>query len=472
MNFNSFTFFVFLIPVLAAYYLLPWRFGRYALLLGSYAFYGSAQPWYCILLLISTVVDYLVCLRMAAIEVRSRRRNYLLLSIVVNIGLLATFKYGAFIAENLSFLVPGARSASMPFSNIILPVGISFYTFQTLSYTIDVYRGRLKPCRSFINFALYVSFFPQLVAGPIERADKLIPQLSRKNAWDSNNFMLGLERVLWGLIKKTVFADRLAVFVNEVYAAPSEASSLVLLLAATAFLLQLYLDFSAYCDIALGTARMLGVRLSENFNYPLAARNSSDFWNRWHITLTSWFRDYVFRPLGGTRRSAPVRSMFNTLLVFTLIGLWHGAAWNFVLFGFIAGISLLIYQNMRVYMPRRGRGSLLGKGVPGRYIAVALNLPVIIGIGVFFRSPDLHTAWLVFTGFFQNGLVLPRPYLPYAVLALLLLGVHFSRGWWRKKNGNGKEGATLWTALRMGIYYFILVFAAYEYRETFIYFQF
>jgi D-alanyl-lipoteichoic acid acyltransferase DltB (MBOAT superfamily) len=472
MNFNSITFLFFLSAVIALYRLLPWRFGKPILVVASYLFYGNAEPWYCVLLLASTLTDFYVAQKIESSSDANARKSWLLLSVVINLGLLSSFKYGDFFLQNLNFGLAFFGADAIPLFGILLPVGISFYTFQTMSYTIDVYRGNAKAERNFWTFALFVAYFPQLVAGPIERAKNLIPQLREKHKVDGATFMSGVERILWGMIKKVVFADRIAVFVNEVYAAAGEQSALVISLAMVGFMFQLYLDFSGYTDIAIGTARLMGVKLTENFRWPFVARNPTDFWNRWNRTLTSWFTDYLFRPMGGLMRGKPVRSILNTLIVFSATGLWHGASWNFVFFGFFAGIMVAYYQTVRLYLFKGHSGPLLGRNWWSAPLAVALNAPFIYLIGVFFRSPDIAHSKAIYLGLFSNNWRLPETLIPYAILISFVYVVHVVRSIYVPKLERGELKLDYPRAVWAFVLLFILMMASYQHKETFIYFQF
>lgn len=475
MNFNSFYFFGFLAVVLLLYRLLPWKYGRVAMVAGSYFFYGNANPLYCILLLLSTTVDYVLAGKIEQETVQKRKKFLLLISVFTNIGLLAFFKYGDFFINNWNTAFSFYDSYQLATMNLELPVGISFYTFQTLSYTIDVYRGRTKANKDPIQFALFVAYFPQLVAGPIERAGALLPQLDKKHKVSGAQFMHGMERVLWGLVKKTVFADRLAVFVNEVYQNPEAMPAPVLIFVMGGFLFVLYLDFSAYTDIAIGTARMMGVKLSENFVHPFAVRNPAQFWTRWHITLTRWFMDYVFQPIGGVVRNNVLRTIFNTLFVMTLIGFWHGASWNFVLFGFIAGLTSISYQILRMRKSKssgRGSSSLFGKGPWAWLGGFVINSIFLYPIGVFFRAPDLEVAMQVFKGSIFNAWEVPSYYYLYFGLIILMFFTHVIRGKYVPAIRSGERTIEYPRTMTNFLLILLLLFGAYDYQETFIYFQF
>ncbi|MEO1288499.1 MAG: MBOAT family O-acyltransferase [Chloroflexota bacterium] len=345
MLFNSIEFLIFF-PVIFLLLLLVRGKWRWGLLLGaSYYFYMSWQPEYIILILISTLVDYLVTLGITSSNRQSVKNSLLAISIVVNLGLLVWFKYATFLATStnatLTFIGVDGR---LHVPALLLPVGISFYTFQTLSYTIDVYRGKVEREANPIVFALFVSYFPQLVAGPIERSKDLLPQLRAVADYallNANNIASGLRLMAWGMFKKVVVADRLAVYVDTIYDDPTSYRGLAVILATVFFAFQIYCDFSGYSDIAIGVARTLGVKLSQNFNAPYFARSIPEFWRRWHITLSTWFRDYLYIPLGGNR-VPDWRWRLNIIIVFAVSGLWHGVNWTFVIWGLIHGGLYLV----------------------------------------------------------------------------------------------------------------------------------
>ena len=353
MLFNSLKFMVFLPAVLVLYWALPHRFRKYLLLAASYYFYMCWKPEFIVLILFSTAVNYFcaLCIR----RYPGAKKPMLIADLIVNFGLLFFFKYLNFFGETLTAL---CRAVSIPFTapalDIILPVGISFYTFQTLSYTIDVYRGKMEPERDFITFALFVSYFPQLVAGPIERADNLLPQLKKEQVFRYDQAAHGVRLMVWGFFKKCVCAAYLSRLADAVYNDVSYASGGAAALATAAFALQIYCDFGGYSDIARGCSEMMGVELMVNFKAPYFALSMRDFWKRWHISLTSWFREYVYFPLGGSRRGF-ARTLRNTLIVFALSGLWHGASWTFVVWGLLHALYLcaeLIWNRLRRNAPK------------------------------------------------------------------------------------------------------------------------
>lgn len=472
MNFNSILFFVLVIPVLLLYRWLPWKWGKIVLVIASYVFYGYAEPWYMILLFYSSVVDYIGAIMIHDAKKEIWRKVWLAISVIGNLGLLLTFKYTDFIIENVNVL--GAVFDVTPIEKLgwLLPVGISFYTFQTLSYTIDVYRKEAEPCRDFMTFALYVAYFPQLVAGPIERASHLIKQLGEKHQVDAENIMQGIQRILWGLVKKCVIADRLAILINEAYANPGEMPAPVLLIVMPGFMLQLYLDFSAYTDIAIGLARLMGVKLADNFKHPLAARNPADFWNRWHITLTTWFRDYVFVTLGGLKRQQMTKSLINIMIVFTLTGIWHGARWNFVFFGIYAGLGVAAYQYIKIFSPWRTTRPLLGKTILGTSLAVFLHTVYYSLGGVFFRTPDIATALQLYKGALFNTWRIAHEHQLYILFFALMFVIHFIRDSDKYMLRINEKTKLIPVWAWCTFYLVVLALWAYDYQITFVYFQF
>jgi alginate O-acetyltransferase complex protein AlgI len=305
------------------------------LIVASYIFYGWWDWRFLSLIIFSSLLDYFIALRLVRSSSERQRKMLLILSISVNLGFLAVFKYYNFFIENLSnsfTLMGGQLNVSQ--LEIVLPVGISFYTFQTLSYSIDVYRKKLKPTKDMISFFAFVCFFPQLVAGPIERATNFLPQFYVKRRFDYGKAVDGMQQILWGLIKKIVIADNCAIYANMIFDNSQNYSGSTLIFGAIFFSFQIYGDFSGYTDIAIGTSRLFGFNLKKNFNYPYFSRDIGEFWRRWHISLSSWFRDYLYIPLGGSRRKLP-RSIANIFIIFIVSGLWHGANWTFVLWGVI-----------------------------------------------------------------------------------------------------------------------------------------
>src|SRR5512138_26593 len=345
MIFNSFVFWAFFAGVLFLYWRLPHRGQNLMLLVASYVFYGYWDWRYLGLLAASTLIDYYVSNAIYRDDDARRRKILLVTSIVANLSFLGYFKYaGFFVREFADLLETLGFQANLPVLNILLPVGISFYTFQTMAYTIDVYRGVTKPAKTLSDFALFVAFFPQLVAGPIERSAQLLPQLVNPRSYRSGDFAEGLYHILIGMLKKVVIADNLAPIVNRVFSTPSaELTSADVLIGVYAFAFQIYGDFSGYSSIAQGTAKWMGIDLSYNFKMPYFSRSPSEFWQRWHVTLSQWLRDYLYIPLGGNR-ARPRRTYINLALTMLLGGLWHGAAWTFIIWGAWHGLLLVGYR--------------------------------------------------------------------------------------------------------------------------------
>jgi D-alanyl-lipoteichoic acid acyltransferase DltB (MBOAT superfamily) len=342
--FHSVDYLVFLVVVLALY----WALGRVAqnvmVLAASYFFYGYIHPWFLIPLLVTTVVDYFCAIGIE--EYPARKKIIAGVSFAFSLGLLGFFKYAGFFVENVTGVL---SAAGLPVSRtvleVVLPVGISFYTFQSIGYIVDVFRGHVKACRNPLSYALYTCFFPQLVAGPIERASRLISQIEKPRRFDPERAQSAFLLILWGVFKKLAIADNVAITANKVFALRDPDFAL-LWVGVLAFGVQIFADFSAYTDIARGSARLLGFELMENFRNPYLARSPGDFWRRWHISLSTWLRDYVYIPLGGSR-GGPRRTVINLLLTFFISGLWHGAQWNFILWGFYWGVLVVLFRSMK-----------------------------------------------------------------------------------------------------------------------------
>lgn len=393
MLFNSFEFLIFFPLVVGLYFAIPQRFRWMFLLAASYYFYMAWKAEYVLLIMASTIIDYYAALRMGATPEKSKRKKYLVLSAIANLGLLFSFKYFNFFSDATREILANANIFyDSPALSILLPVGISFYTFQTLSYTIDVYRGVRIPERHLGIFALYVSFFPQLVAGPIERSTRLLPQFRQAKTFDIERVLSGLRLMLWGFFKKLVIADRLAVYVNEVYNNPGDYTGAPVILATYFFAFQIYCDFSGYSDIAIGAARVMGYDLMENFRRPYFAKSIGEFWKRWHISLSTWFKDYLYISLGGNRVSR-WRWYYNVLIVFLLSGLWHGANWTFLTWGGLHGIYLILsHRTARV---RERLCQLTGlSALPEfhKFIKVFVTFHLVLLAWVFFRSNSVSDA--------------------------------------------------------------------------------
>lgn len=398
MLFNSLEFAIFLPIVFILYWIVSGnRMLRNALLLiASYVFYGWWDWRFLFLIIISSFVDFIIGQKLYKSNKKSNRKIFLLISLSVNLGLLFYFKYANFFIESFvdSFRLFG-KELEVSTLNIILPVGISFYTFQTLSYTIDIYRKQLEPTKDWLAFFAFVAFFPQLVAGPIERASHLLPQFYKTYKFNYNQIKNGLLLIAFGLFKKMVIADRAAVYVNEVYNNPADYEGVQLILGTLLFAFQIYCDFSGYSDIAIGTARTLGFDLMKNFDSPYFSKSITEFWRRWHISLSTWFRDYVYIPLGGSRRGK-YRTYANLFIVFLVSGLWHGAAMTFVIWGAIHG--LIIVLEKATYKLKTPAYNLIGfnkNSFSNKLFFTAITFFIVCVAWIFFRANNLNDSILI-----------------------------------------------------------------------------
>lgn len=429
MLFNSIAFAIFFPVVTLLYFALPDRWRWLHLLVASCIFYMGFIPVYILILFFTIGVDYCVGLLIGGAQ-GNRRRLYLIFSIAANVGVLALFKYYAFINANLEGLAEVLGwNYGLPALSFVLPIGLSFHTFQALSYTIEVYRGHQQPERHLGIFALYVMFYPQLVAGPIERPQNLLHQFREQHRFDYARVTDGLKLMAWGFFKKLVIADNVAVLVNRVYDAPDAYTGTALLIATVLFSFQIYCDFSGYSDIALGSAQVMGFRLMPNFRQPYLSQSISEFWRRWHISLSTWFRDYVYIPLGGNR-TGRLRWYSNLLIVFLLSGLWHGANWTFVVWGALHGIFLVVAD---------ATGRLRAKCVDilklDRWPTVlrvwrtAATFALVSFAWIFFRAPDFTTAMKIIRGIgagLVSGVMSPGSLLPSSFVSLHLYPIRLA----------------------------------------------
>ena len=475
MLFNSFEFLVFLPLVFGLYWFVCNRnlkIQNALVLIASYVFYGWWDYRFLGLILLSTVVDFLAGLAMVQVQKGNVRKLILAISLVFNLGLLGVFKYYNFFITSWVNLFDsfGYHITSLSTLNIILPVGISFYTFQTLSYTLDAYKGKITPTRDFIAFAAFVSFFPQLVAGPIERASHLLPQILGKRTFSYKKGVDALRLILWGMFKKVLIADTLAPDVDYIFAHYDALNSGTLLLGAVYFSIQIYCDFSGYSDIAIGVSKLFGFELMSNFKFPYFSKNISEFWHRWHISLSTWFRDYVYIPLGGSRegRGKAIRNIF---IIFLVSGFWHGANWTFLVWG---GIHAALY--LPLFLVRRNRVHLevvknKNRTFPSgtELVQMLRTFGLVTLAWVFFRSPDLASAFgylgRIFTHW-NGGLGLTSDLL--YVLPLLLLE-------WPLRYNERSIVLSKKRWIRYGLY-IVMAFMIYDRLFTadqqFIYFQF
>jgi alginate O-acetyltransferase complex protein AlgI len=474
MLFHTYVFWAFFAVVIALYWRVSHRWQNRLLLAASWYFYGCWDWRFLFLLIGTTVLDYFVALAIEAAPTRRGRKAWVLVSVVVNLSLLGFFKYFGFFAHEMQALLQSLGfQASLPALRVILPVGISFYTFQELSYTIDVYRGEIRPVRNLLDFALYVAFFPQLVAGPIERSGNLIPQVLEPRTLRPGDFSQGLYLVITGLFRKVVIADSMASYANAIFARPAnELSGLECLLGVYAFALQIYGDFSGYSDIARGIAKWMGFDLMVNFRMPYLAISPSDFWRRWHISLSTWLRDYLYIPLGGNRGSS-FKTYCNLMITMLLGGLWHGANWTFIAWGAFHGLLLCIWRPFQARRPQ-----------PPPDEAPTFKLANLLRIGLMFHL--VCFGWLLFRAqsLTQAGQFLARIATDFRFthiaayglsLMLFFAGPFLLYEWWVEK----KDDLTAivrghW--LKRGLLYAYLLLMVHIYppdiAHEFIYFQF
>ena len=411
MIFSSWAFAKFFAMVLIAVWIARTRTQRqFILLCASIVFYAHWNARYLFLLATPSVIDYVCARQIERADAGRLKRRWLWASVASNVGLLAYFKYANFFIGNVSTLI-GHR---FPHLDILLPVGISFYTFKTLSYTIDVYRGEIAACHNLWKYAMFVTYFPELVAGPIVRASVFLPQMTRSLRPSWSRFVVGSQLLLLGLTKKIVVADRMAPFVNAVFGYPERFSGLTIASAVVAYSLQIYCDFSGYSDMAIGISRIIGFDLPENFNMPYLATSVTEFWRRWHITLSSWLRDYLYIPLGGNQKGRR-RAQANLMITMMLGGLWHGASWNFVIWGLLHGVGLVVHKLWAGRRPVQ---------VP-RIVSWALTYGFVCLTWIFFRAQSLDIAWLMvkrIAGFDAGGVTFA--YLPLFLLLPLVIAAH------------------------------------------------
>nr|WP_246050328.1 MBOAT family O-acyltransferase [Neolewinella litorea] len=452
---------------------------NFLIVVASYFFYGWWDWKFLSLILFSTIVDYTVAIKLGEERNLTRRKAYLWVSILVNLGFLGLFKYYNFFLDNFvsAFSFFGTE-IGVDSLNIILPVGISFYTFQTLSYTIDVYRQKLEPTKDLIAFSAFVSFFPQLVAGPIERATHLLPQFYTKRSFDYNKAVDGLRQILWGLFKKIVIADNCAEYANLIFNNSADYSGSTLVLGALFFTFQIYCDFSGYSDIAIGTARLFGFDLMQNFNFPYFSRDIAEFWRRWHISLSTWFRDYLYIPLGGSRGGTWMK-VRNTFIIFIVSGFWHGANWTFIIWGALNAIyflPLLLTNNNRNNLDLVAQGKYLPSLAEFSNILLTFSLTVLAWI--FFRAENVSHASVYISQIFSPS-ILNMPDFPgmrRALITIGLVGVFVLIEWIGREGRYAIEKLLLnqkrllrW-ALYISIILLIIEFNGSQ--QEFIYFQF
>ena len=482
MLFNSIEFAVFLPIVFALYWFVTksnLKLQNGLLVLASFVFYGWWDWRFLSLIVFSSGLDFFVGLGLGRTNEERKRKLLLLTSIIVNLGFLGFFKYFNFFAQSFSdaFTLLGHHMEPSRL-NIILPVGISFYTFQTLSYSIDVYRRKLEPTKDVISFFAFVSFFPQLVAGPIERATNLLPQFYKKRRFDYAEAANGMKQILWGLFKKVVIADNCAQFANEIFNNHADLNGSTLVMGALFFTFQIYGDFSGYSDIAIGTSRLFGFNLMQNFAFPYFSRDIAEFWRRWHISLSTWFRDYVYIPLGGSRGGLWMK-IRNTFIIFIVSGFWHGANWTFLVWGFLNAcyfLPLLLTKNNRNHLDVVAQNSMLPSIRELFQMLATFSLTVFAWI--FFRANSIEHAFNYIGGIFSRSLFqLPQNVgISNTKTVVLLVCSFILLEWLGRRNQYAIErlGISWRPIYRYAFYYLILLAIIFlgGQQQEFIYFQF
>jgi len=483
MLFNSIDFAVFLPIVFILYWFVTnknLKLQNFLIVVASYLFYGWWDWRFLSLILFSTLVDYAVGKKLSTEENLGKRKTLLWISILVNLGFLGFFKYYNFFLDNFitafSFFGNEIKATSL---NIILPVGISFYTFQTLSYTIDVYKRKLTPTKNFIAFAAFVSFFPQLVAGPIERASNLLPQFYKKRTFEYHKAVDGMRQILWGLFKKVVIADNCAEYANLIFNNSNEYSGSTLVLGALFFTFQIYGDFSGYSDIAIGTSRLFGFDLKKNFAFPYFSRDIAEFWRRWHISLSTWFRDYLYIPLGGSRGGTWMK-VKNTFIIFIVSGFWHGANWTFLVWGALNAIyflPLLLLNKNRVHTNTVAEGKYLPS--IKEFFNMGITFTLTVFAWIFFRAENITHAFnyigRVFSGnFFTTSLVPKSANIFSYALTLLFIFILVILEWIQREKIHGLQLSEKNKFINWCIYisFIIVIFLFGGKGQEFIYFQF
>ncbi|MDC1325660.1 MBOAT family protein [Ulvibacter sp.] len=477
MLFNSFTFFLFFIIVFFIYW-FPLKYAtkkqNIFILISSYVFYAWWDWRFLGLIILSTLVDYFVGIFLSKESKENKRKVLLGLSVVFNLGLLCYFKYYNFFIENwINAWQSIGVNSNITSLNIILPVGISFYTFQTLSYTIDVYRNKIENSNSLINFAAFVAFFPQLVAGPIERASHLLPQFSIKRVFDYKYAVSGIYLIVWGLFKKIVIADTCATYVNVIFDDYDNMNTLSLLLGAVYFAFQIYGDFSGYSDIAIGVSRLLGFDIMQNFNKPYFSRNIGEFWRRWHISLSTWYRDYLYIPLGGSKVK-PILKVRNVFIIFLVSGFWHGANWTFVFWGLINALyflPLLLFNKNRKYLD--SASIRFNKAGITNFFNIITTFLLVVLAWVFFRSNTINIAFAYLKRLFTD-LNFSSQYLSierYSIEIVLLIILFVLVEWCSRNQEHPFIGKFKSIYLTVTIF-LIIILGVYSDHSDFIYFQF
>ncbi|NML21727.1 MBOAT family protein [Pseudoflavitalea sp. G-6-1-2] len=478
MLFNSLSFALFL-PIVFFLYWFVCKHDRvkqnWLLLVSSYFFYACWDVRFLFLLMFSTALDYYSGLRIDGASSRSTKKTWLWISISINLGVLMLFKYFNFFAENF---VSAAATLGIKMHaatiNVLLPVGISFYTFHGLSYILDIYNNRIKAERNIVDYSVFVSFFPLLVAGPIERATHLLPQIKRNRTFNYTQLADGMRQILWGLVKKLLIADNLAMYADMIFAKHAQYHGSTLALGVVFFAIQIYADFSGYTDIATGTARLFGIELLRNFAFPYFSRDIAEFWRRWHISLTSWFKDYLYIPLGGSRGSTWMK-IRNTYIVFLVSGFWHGANWTFIVWGLLHAtyfLPLLLLNRNRQHLETVAAGRWLPS--PKEFLSISVTFLLVCFAWIFFRSPNLSAA-ITFIGemcsasFFSMPEVFPTLIVAIVLVFLIVEWMGREQPYAIAKTGLNLPRPVRWS-MYLGITILIIIMSGKD--QPFIYFRF
>ncbi len=479
MLFNSISFAIFLPIVFSVYWLVNknLRLQNILLFISSCIFYGSWDYRFLFLLLFSISLDYFTAIKMDVSNTRMARRFWFWLSISINLGFLGLFKYYNFFQESFAgFLSNFGIKTNFWSLKVILPVGISFYTFHGLSYVIDIYNKKIRPERNFINYAVFVSFFPLLVAGPIERATHLLPQIQKPRQFDYSKAVDGLRQILWGLFKKMVIADNCAEYANMIFNHSASYSGSTLFVGALFFTFQIYCDFSGYSDIAIGTARLFGIDLLRNFAFPYFSRDIAEFWRRWHISLSSWFKDYLYIPLGGSRGGEWMK-IRNTFIIFLVSGFWHGANWTFLVWGLLNAIYILpsiLSKTNRTHLDIVAQGKYLPSF--REFLNITLTFVLTVFAWIFFRANNIHHAFTYVSGIFSRSFF-SKPDLHWEGKGMLCLVVLFMISEWfgrEQQFAIANINRSFNKTLRWGFYFGLIISIFYlsGKEQAFIYFQF
>jgi len=478
MLFNSLNFAIFLPVIFILYWFVTnknLKAQNILLLVSSYFFYACWDWRFLFLLMFSTLLDYFTGIKMSEAKSKKIKAFWFWLSISINLGFLGVFKYYNFFVESFASAIGNFGMQINPSTlNVILPVGISFYTFHGLSYVIDIYKDRIKAEKNFVDYSVFVSFFPLLVAGPIERATHLLPQIQKKRIFNFSKATDGLRQILWGLFKKVVIADQCANYANVIFDNPSEQSGSSLVMGAIFFTFQIYGDFSGYSDIALGTARLFGIELLRNFSFPYFSRDIAEFWRRWHISLSTWFRDYLYIPLGGSQGGIWMK-VRNTFIIFLVSGFWHGANWTFIIWGFL---NALYIMPSIIFNTNRNNLEIVAKGksLPTlrEIIAIGITFSLTVFAWIFFRAENVTHAFEYISGIFSNSLFTMPELFPKRLILLILLFMIMEWFGREEQFAIAKLGLKLPRFIKWGVYYMI-IFAIFYFsgsEQQFIYFQF